>query len=498
MLPTARGGEMKILMLGWEFPPLVSGGLATATEGLVTGLTKIGHQIALVLPHFPYETAQRIQELNPNLTIISPEHPFQPERLMRSVEASSASDAESSSSILTEWLAVNRPEVKVNLNDPKAISQLLSHYDTANIESLSLTSEEKQALRSRLVAYQKLVLNRSSVLQAEIHDNSWTPQRSEVSEQTEILAFLALDVLRGAHGALFDVVHAHDWMSLKAVAQLKKATPLPVVLHVHSTEFDRAGHHGNQKIQSLERMGFHLADRIVAVSNLTRRILMEHYGVPGEKIDVVYNASNLAHARSGTDPRQHENSTAQDQHPASAPVISFVGRVTYQKGPAYFVQAAHRALQLQPNLRFQVIGTGDLLPSMRQLAWELGVLDNFTFHGFQSAKKVESLLAQSDVFVMPSVSEPFGIVALEAMAQRIPIIISKQSGVAECLMHALKVDFWDTDLMADRIVSLVRRQTLRNELQRNGAREIDRFNWELSARRCVDVYKKSSHHRHRS
>jgi glycosyltransferase involved in cell wall biosynthesis len=128
---------------------------------------------------------------------------------------------------------------------------------------------------------------------------------------------------------------------------------------------------------------------------------------------------------------------------------------------------------------------------MRQLAWELGISDKFTFHGFQSAKKVESLLAQSDVFVMPSVSEPFGIVALEAMAQHIPIIISKQSGVAECLMHALKVDFWDTDLMADRIVSLIRRPALRGELQRNGARETDRFTWEASAQRCTEVYHKT-------
>ena len=183
---------------------------------------------------------------------------------------------------------------------------------------------------------------------------------------------------------------------------------------------------------------------------------------------------------------------SQTTHENKSPLISFVGRVTYQKGPAYFVQSAHRALQIQPNLRFQVVGTGDLLPSMRQLAWELGVHDKFTFHGFQSAKRVETLLAESDVFVMPSVSEPFGIVALEAMAQRIPIIISKQSGVAECLMHALKVDFWDTDLMADRIVSLVRRPVLRTELQRHGAREIDRFNWESSARRCVDVYQKTA------
>jgi len=488
---------MKILMLGWEFPPLVSGGLATATEGLVSGLTKIGHQVALVLPHFPYETAERIQELNPLLTIISPEHPFQPERLMHPVDSAMQMESITTSTQLSEWLASSRTDTGLNLNDPKTVSQLLSHYDTANIESLSLSPEEKKILRSRLVAYQKLVLNRSSVLQAEIQENTWTPQRSEVSEQTEILALLAVDIMRGTHGALFDVVHAHDWMSLKALAQLKKTTTLPVVLHVHSTEFDRAGQHGNQKIQSLERMGFHLADRIVAVSNLTRRILMDNYGVPGEKIDVVYNASNLAHARSGTEP-QISAESEQKPETATSPIISFVGRVTYQKGPAYFVQAAHRALQLQGDLRFQVIGTGDLLPSMRQLAWELGVLDKFTFHGFQSAKKVETLLSQSNVFVMPSVSEPFGIVALEAMAQRIPIIISKQSGVAECLMHALKVDFWDTDLMADRIVSLVRRPTLCNELQRNGAREIDRFNWELSARRCVDVYKKSSHRRHRS
>lgn len=489
---------MKILMLGWEFPPLVSGGLATATEGLVSGLTKIGHQIALVLPHFPHETAEKIEELNPHLTIVSPEHPFQPQRLMRPIDPAFISESIQTSQVLSAMIAAGRSGAPVDINDPNTLTQLLSHYDTANIESLSLSSEEKTVLRAKLVEYQMLVRTKVGALQSEFEE-AWTPQRSEVSEQTEILAFLATDVIRGPHAGLFDVVHAHDWMSMKALAQLKKSSPLPVVLHVHSTEYDRAGIHGNHRIQSLERMGFHLADRLVAVSHLTRRILIDQYGVPGDKIDVVYNASNLAHVRSNGNNGSaltHRNHAEQDQSPE--PLISFVGRVTYQKGPAYFVQAAHRALQLQPNLRFQVIGTGDLLPSMRQLAWELGVIDKFTFHGFQSAKAVEALLARSDVFVMPSVSEPFGIVALEAMAQRIPIIISKQSGVAECLMHALKVDFWDTDLMADRIVSLVRRPRLRDELQRNGSREIDRFNWESSARRCVDVYQRSAVRIHRA
>ena len=489
---------MKILMIGWEFPPLISGGLATATEGLVSGLTKIGHQIALVLPHFPHETAEKIEELNPHLTIVSPEHPFQPQRLTRPIDNTFVSESLQKSHALSAVLSAGRAGASVDISDPNTISKLLSHYDTANIESLSLSTEEKQTLRSRLIEYQILVRSRAGALHSEFQE-SWTPMRSDVSEQTEILSFLANDVVRGPHANLFDVVHAHDWMSLKALAQLKKTSTLPVVLHVHSTEFDRAGQHGNQKIQSLERMGFHLADRLVAVSNLTRRVLMDHYGVSGEKIDVVYNASNLAHGKNNNELESSctHQTTSNEEKPHEA-LISFVGRVTYQKGPAYFVQAAHRALQLQPNLRFQVIGTGDLLPSMRQLAWELGVLEKFTFHGFQSAKKVETLLADSDVFVMPSVSEPFGIVALEAMAQRIPIIISKQSGVAECLMHALKVDFWDTELMADRIVGLVRRPKLRHELQRHGAREIDRFTWETSARRCVDVYQKSSHRLHRA
>lgn len=488
---------MKILMLGWEFPPLVSGGLATATEGLVSGLTKIGHQIALVLPHFPHETAEKIEELNPHLTIVSPEHPFQPQRLMRPADLTYISESVQTSHTLTTLLATERDNAALSLKEPHGLQQLLSHYDTSNIESLSLTPEEKIALRARLIEYQLLVRSKMSSIQSEFED-AWTPQRSEVSEQTEILALLAGDILKGKPTRLFDIVHAHDWMSLKALAQLRKTSTIPVVLHVHSTEYDRAGLHGNQKIKSLERMGFHIADRLVAVSNLTRRILIEQYDVPNEKIDVVYNASNLAHARNFKAPQStFQSSQMHDASQPAEPLISFVGRVTYQKGPAYFVQAAHKALQIQPNLRFQVIGTGDLLPSMRQLAWELGVIDKFTFHGFQSAKKVETLLAQSDVFVMPSVSEPFGIVALEALAQHIPIIISKQSGVAECLMHALKVDFWDTELMADRIVNLVRRPKLRGELQRNGAREIDRFNWESSARRCVDIYQRSATRYHR-
>lgn len=475
---------MKILMLGWEFPPLISGGLATATEGLVSGLTKLGHQIALVLPHFPHEAAEKIEEVNPHLTIVSPEHPFDRERIQRPVDETfiaSGGTQVSSERALSLALESRRGASATDIS----AMQMLSHYETSQIESLALSPEEKTALRQRLAHYQAQL--RTMNLSDLTTNNSWTPLRSEVSEQTEILSLLAADVLRGGNQEIFEVIHAHDWMSLKAISNIKGSSALPVVLHVHSTEYDRAGVHGNQKIQAMEKLGFHIADRLVAVSNLTRRILIDHYKVPGEKVDVVYNASNLAHSKNSAPKKDLE---ASDKN--HTPTISFVGRVTYQKGPGYFVQSAHRALQLQPNLRFQVIGTGDLLPSMRQLAWELGVIDRFTFHGFQSAKKVEALLADSDVFVMPSVSEPFGIVALEAMAQQIPIIISKQSGVAECVMHALKVDFWDTELMADRMVSLVRRKNLRKELQRHGAREVERFTWESSARRCIDVYRKTA------
>lgn len=475
---------MKILMLGWEYPPLISGGLATATEGLVSGLTKLGHQIALVLPHFPHDAAESIENINPHLTIVSPEHPFNPERILRPIDEAFVASAglQLSSMSATEILAASQRGQGSSI---AAGIGALSHYETAQIESLALTPEEKQALRQRLALYQAQLS--SSSAEGISEKTLWTPQLSEVSEQTEILSLLAGDVLRNQPQSIFEVIHAHDWMSLKAISQIRNTSTLPVVLHVHSTEYDRAGVHGNQKIQAMEKLGFQIADRLVAVSNLTRRILVDHYGVPSEKIDVVYNASNLAH-------RSHTAANVSTAAPAKerSPVISFVGRVTYQKGPAYFVQSAFRALQLQPNLRFQVVGAGDLLPSMRQLAWELGVHDKFTFHGFQSVKKVEALLADSDVFVMPSVSEPFGIVALEAMAQHVPIIISKQSGVAECLMHALKVDFWDTDLMADRIVSLVRRSRLRGELQKNGSREVERFTWENSARRCVDVYRKTA------
>ncbi|MEY2988966.1 MAG: hypothetical protein RJB13_2487, partial [Pseudomonadota bacterium] len=424
-------------------------------------------------------------------TIVSPEHGFQPERILRPAE--NIFGSKNAASLLESSLSVSatKRELERVLGSAKVASMPLSHYDTLNIESLALSQEDKQLLRTRLSEYRAMLRTQGATLHSD-NSNFWSPLKSEVSEQTEIVSLISGDILSTETAEMFDVIHAHDWMSLKAVMNLKENTRLPVVLHVHSTEYDRAGHHGNQRIQSLERMGFTAADRLVAVSQLTRRVLVEQYNVSPEKIDVVYNASNLAHCKDSlrSANRSQESNTTQAGEERD-PVISFVGRVTYQKGPAYFVQAAQRALQLNDRLKFQVIGTGDLLPSMRQLAWELGISDKFTFHGFQSAKKVESLLAQSDVFVMPSVSEPFGIVALEAMAQHIPIIISKQSGVAECLMHALKVDFWDTDLMADRIVSLIRRPALRGELQRNGARETDRFTWEASAQRCTEVYHKT-------
>jgi glycosyltransferase involved in cell wall biosynthesis len=494
---------MKILMLGWEFPPLISGGLATATEGLVSGLTQLGHQVALVLPHFPHDSAEKLEGINPHLTIVSPEHPFNEERLQRPLDElfMSSIGHQTEASMTARVLAISRTAGSVENTNPLDTLRL-SHYETAHIESLSLSEVETITLRERLTQYRRLLAGHTATTTSSNTEKNWSPMRGEVAEQTEILSILATDVLRGNGEKLFEVIHAHDWMSLKAIANIKGLSTLPVVLHVHSTEHDRAGLHGNPKIQAMEKLGFHIADRLVAVSNLTRRVLVEHYGVSSDKIDVVYNASNLAHGRSNSNNRvTHELDVHLDEDPQNADaarkragVVSFVGRVTYQKGPAYFVQAAYRALQLQPQLRFQVIGTGDLLPSMRQLAWELGISNKFTFHGFQDAKSVESLLAQSDVFVMPSVSEPFGIVALEAMAQHIPIIISKQSGVAECLMHALKVDFWDTELMADRIVSLFRRPRLHRELRRHGSREVQRFNWETSAQRCVDVYRKAFPH----
>jgi glycosyltransferase involved in cell wall biosynthesis len=251
-----------------------------------------------------------------------------------------------------------------------------------------------------------------------------------------------------------------------------------LVVHVHATEFDRSGKQINQPIFELEHTGMKLADKIIAVSHLTRNVIIEKYGISPQKVHTIHNAVL---------PLEKEKEQVHERY-LKEKIVTYLGRVTYQKGPEYFIEAAYKVLQKEKNVRFVMAGSGDLLHKMVKRVAELRISSHFHFTGFLKGKEVEQMFALSDVYVMPSVSEPFGIAPLEAMRSNVPVIVSRQSGVAEVLQHALKVDFWDINGLADAIYGLLRYQALSKTFSNFGKLEVDNLKWESVAAKVNQIY----------
>lgn len=412
---------MKVLMLGWEFPPFISGGLGTACYGLTKGLTELGTQVLFVLPR-PVESG-----FSTHVKLLKPQHASGSKKLPK--------------------VDLRTLDVKMypyaNPGKPVApVAQVTGLPSGSSKTHLSAEEEHYgQSLFAQIERYARLVC--------------------QIAGQEN-----------------FDVIHAHDWMTYPAAVAAAKLTGKPLVAHIHSTEFDRSGLHINQNIYNIERQGMQLADRIIAVSNLTKRVSTTRYAVPEEKVDVVYNAVNSCDFDSQRPPS-----------PKDEKIVLFLGRITMQKGPEYFLAAAKKVLEKLPNVKFIMAGAGDMDTSMIDQAARMGIGQRIFFTGFLRGQDVQRVYRMADVYIMPSVSEPFGITPLEAMANDVPVIISKQSGIAEVLRNALKVDFWDINEMANKIISVLIRPPLRSMLRENGASEARTFSWLNSARKCVDIYK---------
>lgn len=293
----------------------------------------------------------------------------------------------------------------------------------------------------------------------------------------EVERFAASVAARVRHaGFAFDVIHAHDWTTFRAGLALRAATGKPLVAHVHITEFDKSGgSHADPAVYALEREGIAGADRVVAVSRRIAETCSERYGADPARVRVVYNA---------VDPARD----ASPAPPLPRPLVLFLGRITLQKGPEYFLEAARRVLAAQPDAHFVMAGTGDLMPRMIERAAELGIAARVSFPGFVDRERAASLYAAADVFVMPSVSEPFGIVPLEAMERGVPVIVSRQSGVSELIGSALKCDPWDVDRMASLIAAALRYPSLARALSENGRAEVAQLRWSGAARRIETIY----------
>ncbi|GIV25373.1 MAG: glycosyl transferase [Bacteroidia bacterium] len=420
---------MKVLMLGWEFPPRIAGGLAVACYGLVKGLVHHGVEVVFVMPlRKGDEPAQGYRLLGAN-EIEVPLGSVPKESWVRTVTWYG----------LETWLG-----------------PYLEQIATSPLEFRTVWPEEVEAPPGSL--------------RLEFSGRYGPDLLDEVYRYAYVVSHLA-------ERETFDLIHAHDWLTYLGGIALKEKTGKPLVVHVHATEYDRSGEGANPLIYEIERRGMEEADAVVAVSWYTRSIVVEKYGIPSEKVWAVHNAV------------LPKDRVPVEKPPSSRKVVTFLGRVTRQKGPEYFVEAAARVAPYVPEAHFVMAGTGDLLRPMIHRVAQLRLGSRFSFTGFLPPAEVEKLFDLSDVYVMPSVSEPFGISALEALRAGIPVIVSRQSGVAEVLPHALKVDFWDVEGLADLLYGVLRYRGIRPFFQRHAQEELAQLQWERSSARIVELYK---------
>ena len=408
---------MNVLMFGWEFPPLNTGGLGTACYGLTKGLSQNGVSITLVLPQ-------------------------------------AAADAEKS-----------------------------EKFGFLKIRNANIANVKVKSVKSAMVAY----MNPSDYMQYMLRvKGKKSIYGSNLFDEVERFARQAAIIAKEEIREGFDIIHAHDWMTYKAGLAAKRVSGKPLVVHVHATEFDRTGGLGrNEYVYNIEKEGMEKADAVITVSNYTKQKVMENYGIPESKIRVVHNAIDrddipqIDQVDSGKSPGSNTSGTK---------TVLYLGRITLQKGPDYFIAAAKKALEADPNIRFIIAGSGDMEPRIIEKAAELGIGHNVLFSGFLRDEEIHKAYRMADLYVLPSVSEPFGITPLEAVMNHTPVIVSKQSGVKEVLKHCLQVDFWDIDQMANKMIAALKYKEMHSELQRNSYEEVSKLSWSRSAQRCIEVY----------
>ncbi|QNN25428.1 glycosyltransferase [Planctomycetales bacterium ZRK34] len=456
-------------MLGWEFPPFISGGLGTACYGLTRALSRQDVEVLFVLPK-PVADAD-----GGHVHYIGPNEQSGPDA------ASASTSRRTREKVSTTYRLSEMPNVRFHTIDAHFPNAYQSPADEIPAEQITdvIRTNKPTPVRATLEVAAAEQQRRQAKKHASKSSKSATAGGADYSgnmfDEAQRYADLCVKLAREED---FDVIHAHDWMTYPAGLAVAGATGKPLVVHVHSTEFDRSGEHVNQPVYDIERRGMHGAIRVVCVSHLTRNICIHRYGVPDHRVDVVYNG--IDSNASANMPRT--NISRSDR------IVLFLGRITMQKGPEFFVSAAQKVLAKVSNVKFVVAGSGDMARHMISMAAEMGIGHKVLFTGFLRGKDVERVFRMADVYVMPSVSEPFGIAPLEAIRHDVPVIISRNSGVAEVLQHALKVDFWDTDDIADKIIAVLRHPPLSQTMREHADLEVRQITWDGAAARCVSVY----------
>jgi glycosyltransferase involved in cell wall biosynthesis len=417
-------------MFGWEFPPFFAGGVGMVCYELTKQLSSLGVSIDYVMPFAP-------DNLKPHFL-----------------------------SVLDASRFVSHAEAQQHTHlNVTSVKSLLAAYQTQE--------EYEETLRS--LSYSST----PGTPKHAIRDNTKKLYGENLLEEINLFAQRVAVMVEQGIFKDFSVIHAHDWTTVPAAAVVKRMTGKPLIVHVHITEFNKNGGLGaDPTIYDVERQGFFAADKIVTVSHGIKQTLVEQYGVPAEKITVIHNGNVQMN------PVVHDGAAfkGNDQ------VVSYLGRVTGMKGPENFVDMAIQVLQHRPNTKFVMGGTGDKLQACIDKTKAAGVYDRFYFHGFYTRQDADFFYDISDVFVLPSVMEPFGVTPLEAMIKDTPTIVTKQSGVSEVLKHVFKVDFWDVSKMAAQVVNLLTYPILHKTMQQNGRQEAQKLDWKKPAQECLQLY----------
>ncbi len=424
---------MKVLMFGWEFPPHISGGLGTACYGITRGLATIPDlKVLFVVPKaFGDEDKSKVEDIIGANTV----------------------------SIVNKHIRYSQQSKQLDYIEVD--SKLVPYVDP----------EEYYKLRTLNVG------DGYKYFQTDENGKFHFAGGYGADLMNEIRNYAIIGNIIAQENS-FDVIHAHDWLTYPAGIAAKEATGKPLVVHVHATDFDRSGGRVNPVVYDIEKRGMEAADKVITVSNLTRNTVIEKYGIPAEKVVTVYNAVDPIRSDYNNYVRKGVNEK----------IVTFLGRITMQKGPEYFIEAAYKVLQKMDNVRFVMAGNGDMMEKMVRRAASLKIMDHFSFTGFLRGQDVYSMLRMSDLYVMPSVSEPFGISPLEAMQSNVPVLISYQSGVAEILTYAIKTDFWDVDAMADAMYGVLNYPSLGKMFAKYGMDEVNSLKWENSAKQIKRVY----------
>lgn len=425
---------MKVLMFGWEFPPHIAGGLGTACYGIVKGLAHNGVETMFVMP-------------------------------------SASGDEDKSAADI-----INASDVPVEITDTMNVDDFLDKVQFVHIGTNMVPYLDPEEFHTLVEEDRKRQVRDFTVNYGHTYKFSGK-YGSNLMEEVARYAMVG-GTIAMTHKDEFDVIHAHDWLTYNAGIAAKRLSGKPLVVHVHATSFDRSSDNNiDTRVYEIEKRGMEAADKVITVSDLTRNIVITKYGIDPAKVVTVHNAVDFS-----------GRSEVKVEKGVKDKVVTFLGRITFQKGPKYFIEAAAKVLKRCDNVRFVMAGSGDMMNrSIRQVA-RLGISDRFHFTGFLRGNEVQKMFALSDVYVMPSVSEPFGISPLEAMRSGVPSVISRQSGAAEVLKYAFKVDFWDVDAMADEIYALLQYPALSQFASKFGYDEVNTLKWNNAAAKIKSVY----------